>query len=57
MYSHGMFDLEQTDCLLSLDAPVHRIAQERLDLQHVESIQFVENDVLPETVTVGRNNA
>jgi hypothetical protein len=39
MYSQGMFDLEKTDRLLSPPgAPAYRTAQERVNLQHVESI-------------------
>ena len=57
MHSQGMFDLEQIDRLLSPPgAPAYRTAQERVDLQHVEPFRFVENDVLPETATVGREH-
>jgi amino acid permease len=56
MYSQGMPNLEQTNRLLSPPgAPAYGTAQERFDLQHVESIRSMENDVLPETATVGRN--
>lgn len=56
MYSQGMPDLEQTNRLLSPPgAPAYGTAQEHFDPQHVESIRSVENDVLPETATVGRN--
>jgi len=50
-----MSDPEQTEPLLSPPiTPIYGTVREQERLQQVESIRSVENDVLPETATVGR---
>jgi amino acid transporter len=55
-YSWGMSYPEEANPLLSPPGvQAYPTAHEQDHLQHVKSTRYVENDVLPETATVGRN--